>query len=135
MTVTDQKKYGLDEANNNGGYVLGRVCALLEEAEEEATSGKEHTVKNYTGQVWETPCVAHPQQFLASLRHFDALERRSPTRGYYYRDEVCRLMASIPLTPDWPLPMRLSQENRGTFWLGYYHQVASFRLRKSKEEA
>jgi CRISPR-associated protein Csd1 len=109
----------LDLANNNPGYRMGRLFAVLEKIQEEASPGLNATIRDrYYGAASTTPVAV----FTTLLRLKNAhLKKLSVGRNTYFE----KLLGEV-LSPVTDFPKHLSLPDQGRFALGYYHQRQDF---------
>jgi len=107
----------LDPNCTNIGYLLGRLFAVLEKAQQDALPGINATIKDrFFGAASATPRAVFPQLIRLAQHHISKAEY-----GYV----ADRLLAKISEKIDAcgvGFPAHLSLENQGMFALGYYHQ-------------
>ena len=110
----------LDTGNTNIGYRLGRLFAVLEKIQEEASPGINATIRDrFYGSASGTPVAAFPHLMKLKNHHLSKLENR----GWSVNLEkiVGEIMEGIN-----DLPTHLSLQDQGRFALGYYHQRQDF---------
>ena len=109
----------LDLAKNNPGYRMGRLFAVLEKIQEEASPGLNATIRDrYYGAASTTPVAV----FTTLLRLKNAhLKKLSVGRNTYFE----KLLGEV-LAPVTDFPKHLSLPDQGRFALGYYHQRQDF---------
>ncbi len=116
----------LDLSNPNPAYRLGRLFAVLEKIQEEASPGLNATIRDrYYGAASSTPVAV----FTTLLRLKNAhLKKLSPGRA----TNVEKLIAEV-LGPVTDFPKHLPLPDQGRFALGYYHQRQDFFTKKSDD--
>lgn len=110
----------LNEENQNIGYLLGRLFAVLEKAQKSAIPGANATIRDrYIGSASATPARVFPQLIRMSQHHISKAE-------YGYADD--RRMQDILSRIDSlsGFPKTLSYDDQGQFFIGYYQQKESF---------
>jgi CRISPR-associated protein Csd1 len=113
---------GLSEESNNSAYLLGRLFAVLEKAQEDATPGIGSTIRErYFGAASTTPRTAFPVLLRLAQHHIAKAEYGSVS-DRRVEEIVGRLR---------DFPAHLSLEQQGVFVLGYYHQRQAFFQRKA----
>lgn len=108
----------LDKENTNLGYRLGRLFAVLERVQEEASPSLNATIRDrYYGAFSATPASVFPILTRMSKHHLAKLD--NPGR----RANLDKLIGDIVLglSADGP-PAHLSLPDQGRFAIGYYHQ-------------
>ncbi|MHB1359836.1 MAG: type I-C CRISPR-associated protein Cas8c/Csd1 [Rhodocyclaceae bacterium] len=111
----------LDKDNTNPGYRLGRLFAVLERIQEEASPGINATIRDrYYGAFSATPAAVFATLMRMKNHHLAKLD--NPGR----RVKLEKLVGEIVdgLTPT--LPTHLPLADQGRFAIGYYHQRQDF---------
>lgn len=113
----------LDPDNTHAAYRLGRLFAVLEKAQEEASPGLNATIRDrYYGAASSTPVAV----FTTLLRLKNAhLKKLNPGRAQWFE----KLLAEV-LGPVADFPAHLALPDQGRFALGYYHQRQDFYSKK-----
>jgi CRISPR-associated protein Csd1 len=104
-------------------YRLGRLFALLEKAQKDATNPTATIRDRYFGAASATPAAVFPQLLRLGQHHISKAE---------YGGYTDKLIAEVVDGID-ELPNHLSLEDQGLFTLGYYHQRNAL-FRKSEKE-
>ena len=114
----------LNREERNIGYCLGRLFALLEKAQLDASPGINATIKDkYFGTASTSPKAVFPflmrlgQHHLAGAKYGKSTDKKIK--------EVMAMVGS-------EFPAHLNLDDQGRFMLGYYHQKNA--LYKKKEE-
>jgi CRISPR-associated protein Csd1 len=103
----------LNAENKNRGYLLGRLFALLEKAQQDANPGINTTIKDrYYASASATPGTVFPVLLRLAQHHI----AKSEYGGY-----VDRLIEDVLRDLDC-FPAHLNLDDQGLFALGYYHQ-------------
>jgi CRISPR-associated protein Csd1 len=107
----------LDEDCKDSAYRLGRLFAVLEKIQADATNATTTIRDRYYGAASATPIVVFPQLMRKAPHHLAKLRTGSAT---FYE----KLIQSIcgELQPPTPFPSAFSLEEQGLFAVGYYHQ-------------
>jgi CRISPR-associated protein Csd1 len=111
----------LDKDNINPGYRLGRLFAVLERVQEEASPGLNATIRDrYYGAFSATPATVFATLMRMKNHHLAKLDNRGR------RVNLEKLIGEIVdgLTPT--LPAHLPLADQGRFAIGYYHQRQDF---------
>lgn len=113
----------LDLSNPNPAYRLGRLFAVLEKIQEEASPGLNATIRDrYYGAASSTPVAV----FTTLLRLKNAhLKKLTPGRVTSFE----KLLGEV-LGPVSDFPKHLPLPDQGRFALGYYHQRQDFFSKK-----
>ncbi|WP_031514027.1 type I-C CRISPR-associated protein Cas8c/Csd1 [Desulfofalx alkaliphila] len=108
----------LNEHSDNTGYLLGRLFAVLEKAQQDANPGINATIKDrYFASACATPGAVFPILLKLAQHHISKSDY-----GYAIERRIESIMVKIT-----NFPSHLTLEQQGTFILGYYHQrVALF---------
>ena len=118
----------LDLCNTNPAYRLGRLFAVLEKIQEEASPGLNATIRDrYYGAASSTPVAV----FTTLLRLKNAhLKKLSGGRVASFE----KLLGEV-LGPVTDFPKHLPLPDQGRFALGYYHQRQDFFTKKTEDNA
>ncbi len=113
----------LDEANNNVGYRLGRLFAVLEKIQEEANPGINATIRDrFYGAASSTPVTVFSTLLKNHHHHLSKLDNQGRGgRAVNLEKRVGEIMEGLC---DFPAQMRI--EDQGRFAIGYYHQRQDF---------
>ncbi len=110
----------LDLTNQNSGYRLGRLFAVLEKAQEEANPGLNATIRDrFYGSASATPMTVFPTLMKLKNHHIAKLE--NPGRKVNLERLIGQIMEEVN---DFPAHMNLADQGR--FAVGYYHQRQAF---------
>lgn len=103
----------LNEQNRNAGYLLGRLFALLEKAQEDASPGINSTIRDrYFGAASASPGSVFPILLRLAQHHISKAEY-----GRYTDKRIEEVISGIVR-----FPSHLDLEEQGQFILGYYQQ-------------
>jgi CRISPR-associated protein Csd1 len=109
-------RMSLDGTNTNVGYCLGRLFAVLEKAQEEASPGINATIRDrFYGAASATPVAAFPHLLKLKNHHLAKLDNRG--RAVNFERLIGEIMDSVS-----DFPAHLSLQDQGRFAVGYYHQ-------------
>ncbi len=117
----------LDTANTSPGYLLGRLFAVLERAQESANLGINATIRDrFYGAASGTPVAVFPLLMKLNKHHIAKLENKGQAVN------LERLKGEIigKLAADSAFPPHLSLSDQGRFAVGYYHQRQDFFAKK-----
>lgn len=110
----------LDAGNTNIGYRLGRLFAVLEKIQEEASPGINATIRDrFYGAASGTPVAAFPHLMKLKNHHLAKLENRG--RAVNLEKIVGEIVDGIN-----SFPAHLQLQEQGLFAVGYYHQRQDF---------
>jgi len=119
ITDTQPMEVGmaLNEETTNTAYRLGRLFAVLEQAQKDAVPGANATIKDrFYGSASATPGKVFPLLIRLSQHHMSKAEY-----GWARDKKIEEIMSAIN-----EFPAFLSLEDQGLFALGYYHQRQAF---------
>ena len=118
----------LDNDHPSAAYRLGRLFAVLEKIQEEASPGLNATIRDrYYGAASSTPATVFPLLLKLKNHHVAKLDERgkkilyrafADSRPDEYIGKILHGVAEIP--------RRLDLPTQGQFALGYYHQRQAF---------
>lgn len=107
----------LDKNNMNPGYRLGRLFAVLERVQEEASPGLNATIRDrYYGAFSATPASVFATLMRMKNHHLAKLENAG--RRVNLERLIGEIVDGLPPAP----PAHLSLPDQGRFAIGYYHQ-------------
>lgn len=110
----------LDVTNPNPGYRLGRLFAVLEKIQEEASPGINVTIRDrFYGSASGTPVAAFSHLMKLKNHHLSKLENRG--RAVNLEKVIGEIMDGVN-----DFPTHLSLQDQGRFAVGYYHQRQDF---------
>lgn len=117
----------LDPENKNTGYLLGRLFAVLERAQESASPGINATIRDrFYGSASSTPVAVFPHLMKLKNHHIAKLENRGAAVNL--EKQIGGIMEGVS-----DFPAHLSLQDQGRFAVGYYHQRQSFFARKDNQ--
>lgn len=121
----------LDPARTDRPYLLGRLFAVLEKAQEEAVPGANATIKDrYLSSASANPGQVFHMLLKNASNHTAKLRKDSEKKGRAIHYEVM-VQDIMNFFDDFPKTM--SAEEQGLFMIGYYHQRKDFFTKKIKE--
>ena len=121
----------LDKEEQNKGYRLGRLFAVLEKAQTDALGSVNTSLRErYIGAASTRPCLVFPQLLKTAQFHISKRAKQHP--GYDIR--FSRLVSEI-MDGMTAFPPVLSLEDQGRFMLGYYHQNNALYQKKTADDA
>ncbi len=122
--IKEELNMALDESNNNIGYRLGRLFAVLEKAQEEASPGINATIRDrYYGAASSTPVSVFSTLLKLKNHHISKLDNKG--RATNLEKLIGQIMEAITdFPPNLPMP------DQGRFAIGYYHQRQDFFKKK-----
>ena len=110
--------------NNNMGYRLGRLFAVLENIQEEASPGINATIRDrFYGSASSTPATVFPHLMKLKNHHLAKLENRGRTINFE------KLIGEIVDDIE-EFSGHLNLDDQGRFAVGYYHQRQDFFRKK-----
>jgi CRISPR-associated protein Csd1 len=118
----------LDREIKNTGYLLGRLFAVLEHAQEWANPSINATIKDrFYGAASSTPVIAFPHLMKLKNHHLAKLENKGS--AVFLEKEISGIMAGLS-----EFPAHLDMADQGRFAVGYYHQRQDFYTKKDKNQ-
>lgn len=118
----------LNEQSTIPAYLLGRLFAVLEQAQKEAIPEAKATIKDrYFTSACASPASVFPILLRLSQHHISKAEY-----GYAREHQIQNILNRLDVEQN-PIPARLTLDEQGVFILGYYHQRAA-RFAKWTEE-
>ncbi len=119
----------LDISNANPGYLLGRLFAVLERAQEAANPNINATIRDrFYGAASSTPVAVFPHLLKLKNYHIAKLENRG--LAVNLEKQIGEIMGGFD-----DFPTHLSLADQGRFAIGYYHQRQAFFTKKDTKEA
>ena len=126
--IKEELTMSLDEANRNVGYRLGRLFAVLEKIQEEASPGINATIRDrYYGAASSTPVIVFSTLLKLKNHHLSKLENRG--RAVNLEKRLGEIMEEVS-----DFPTQLPIADQGRFAIGYYHQRQDFFKRTDTKE-
>lgn len=123
----------LNEQSNNRAYVLGRLFAVLEKAQQDASESKlNSTIKDrYFTSACATPASVFPILLRLSQHHIS----KSSKDGYGKANDnkMSKILDILDIEKN-PFPAHLLLEEQGVFVLGYYHQKNALYKKNDEKE-
>lgn len=118
--IKEELRMSLDEANINVGYRLGRLFAVLEKIQEEASPGLNATIRDrFYGAASSTPVTVFSTLLKLKNHHLSKLENRG--RVVNLEKRISDIMDGLR-----DFPAQLPLVDQGRFAIGYYHQRQDF---------
>ncbi len=120
----------LNEQSNNRAYVLGRLFAVLEKAQQDASDGQlKSTIKDkYFTSACATPASVFPILLRLSQHHISKAEY-----GKSSDIKISGILDMLDIENN-PIPAHLALEEQGVFVLGYYHQKNELYKKNNQKE-
>lgn len=127
LTVT------LSEKNDDIGYVLGRMFALIEYAQKGAreTIGAS-VVDRYIAAASSTPARTFPTLFRGLQNDMSKLRKDKPGMAIYVDKRISAVMALLDGSK--PLPVSLNEDQQGCFFIGFYQQREDLYQKRDVED-
>lgn len=119
----------LDLTNNNPGYLLGRLFAVLEKIQKDAQPGIKATIRDrYYGAASSNPISVFPQLLKLKNHHLTKLD--NPGLKINHEKRLTEIFAGIS-----DIPSHLTMEDQARFAIGYYHQRQKFFEQKPQTDS
>jgi CRISPR-associated protein Csd1 len=127
--LEEELHVSLDLANTNVGYRLGRLFAVLEKVQEEASPGLNATIRDrFYGAASSTPVTVFSNLLKLSKHHLAKIENRG--RAVNLEKLIGEIVDSVNGKAGFP--PHLAIDDQGRFAIGYYHQKQAFYAKKSE---
>ena len=122
----EEIKMGLDLSNTNQAYLCGRLFAVLEKIQKEASDDKlNRTIKDsYFSTAASKPATVFPKLFMLAQNHLSKLEY-----AVTYNNQIGEIVNML----EDEFPTTLSLDDQGRFIIGYYQQNKALYTRKETE--
>ncbi|NSW52422.1 MAG: type I-C CRISPR-associated protein Cas8c/Csd1 [Anaerolineae bacterium] len=119
----------LNEQSTNQAYLLGRLFAVLEKAQQEASGGNLNTTikDRYFTSACASPATVFPVLLRLAQHHVSKAEY-----GYALDRRIQDILNLMEVDAN-PYPSHLTLDEQGIFILGYYHQCRAFYQKNEKE--
>ena len=118
----------LDKENVSVGYRLGRLFAVLEKIQQEASPGINATIRDkFYASASSTPSTVFGNLMRLKNHHLSKLE--NPGRRIWFEKLLAEIIADVP-----EFPAHLKLDDQGRFAIGYYHQVQDLWTKKTDKE-
>ena len=110
----------LDPKNDDPGYLLGRLFAVLEKTQTLAQGSVNASIKDrYYGAASATPRTVFPLLLRLNVHHQGKADGKSKGLAGYFAQQLSEIMNKLPTE----FPATLNLRRQGTFALGYFHQM------------
>lgn len=117
----------LDEHITDQAYLLGRLFAALEKAQENALPGLNATIRDrYFSAASTAPGSVFPRLLKLAQHHVSKAEAEG--KGYGIARIIQGIVAALPAKP---FPALFALPDQGMFAIGYYHQRDAFFTKKN----
>ena len=107
----------LDKENQNVGYRLGRLFAVLEKIQQTAINPAATIRDKFYASASATPAAVFGNLMRLSGHHLSKLDADKKGLRIWFEKQVEEIMSGIN-----GFPPHLSLEEQGMFAIGYYHQ-------------
>lgn len=117
----EDKLVSLDRSQTDPAYRLGRLFAVLENAQRSALGKVNASIRDrYFSAASATPASVFPLLLRGANHHLSVLRKKSETGGLsvWFEREMGEIVDGLPMD----LPRHLRLEDQGRFVVGYYHQ-------------
>lgn len=126
-TQKEEVGMSLDTSNTNTGYRLGRLFAVLEKVQEEASPGINATIRDrFYGSASSVPVTVFSHLMKLKNHHIAKLENKG--RAVNLEKIIGEILDDIT-----DFPGHLSPDDQGRFAIGYYHQRQDFFIKKDNK--
>lgn len=122
----------LNEQATIPAYVLGRLFAVLERAQQDAIGDVNASIKDrYFTSACATPSSAFPIILRLSQHHISKVKQEGK-RTFNFDRRIQDILNLLDVEKN-PIPARLTLDEQGVFILGYYHQRKDFFTAKGQK--
>ncbi len=131
-STTKEVGMSLDTGYTNPGYLLGRLFAALERAQEQASPGINATIRDrFYGAASSTPVAVFAHLMKLKNHHIAKIVNKGTAvvLEKLFQEIVDKLDSKEAF------PAHLSLDDQGRFAIGYYHQRQSFFTKKSDDSS
>ncbi|NPA95380.1 MAG: type I-C CRISPR-associated protein Cas8c/Csd1 [Thermodesulfobacteria bacterium] len=131
-TTIQEVSMALDTERTDRSYVLGRLFAVLEKAQEDAIPNTGATIKDkYLASASATPGLVFHMLLKNNAHHLAKLRKDTEKQkwAFGYEKKIQEIMDKLD-----EFPKTLSAEEQGLFMIGYYHQRKDLFTKKNVEE-
>lgn len=129
INLKEEVGMSLDTSNTNTGYRLGRLFAVLEKIQEEASPGINATIRDrFYGSASSVPVTVFSH--LMKLKNYHIAKLESKGRAVNLEKIIGEIVDDIK-----DFPGHLSLDDQGRFAVGYYHQRQDFFTKKDKTDS
>lgn len=129
-TTIKEVGMSLDTSNTNPGYLLGRLFAVLERAQEQASPGINATIRDrFYGAASSTPVAVFAHLMKLKNHHIAKIDNKGTAINL--EKQIGEIVDKLGANS--AFPSHLPLDDQGRFAVGYYHQRQSFFTKKSDE--
>ena len=115
----------LDKENTNVGYRLGRLFAVLEKIQQEASPGINATIRDkFYAAASSVPSTVFGN--LMRLKNFNLSKLENTGRRIWFEKLLGEIIEEVS-----NFPSHLTLDDQGRFAIGYYHQVQDLWTKKT----
>lgn len=117
----------LDLENKNAAYLCGRLLAELEAIQRVAINANATIIDRFYGSASSAPASVFGYLLRGAQSHLAKLRKEKPGLAITFQSRLEEIQGALQ-----SFPRVLTLEEQGLFALGYYHQRANDRKKKSK---
>lgn len=110
-------------------YICGRLFAVLEKLQQEATNSKETIASRFFGSASTAPQSVFGLLIKNSQAHLNTVRKESKGKEIYYSNQIQHILEKLD-----SFPTVLSLKEQAEFALGYYHQKQDLYTKKEEKE-
>lgn len=131
-TSEEEIPVSLDRRSTQPGYLLGRLFAVLENAQRAALGSQVNaTIRDrYYGAASATPASIFPVLLRNTQNHLGKLRKERIGQAVNLEKDIREIVSGLPSQ----FPRSLKIEDQGRFAIGYYHQSQSYFTRRDAAE-
>ena len=112
----------LNERRQDIAYNLGRAFCLLESIQWNANDGKTNIASRFMNSASSAPAIAFPVLLRLANVHLNKIASSNAGLAADYKRRLAEVLGEDRVPA---FPQRLTLDEQGDFFLGYYHQYAS----------
>jgi CRISPR-associated protein Csd1 len=127
-TSEEEIPVSLDKQSTQPGYLLGRLFAVLENAQRAALGAQVNaTIRDrFYGAASATPASIFPMLLRSTQNHLGKLRKERKGQAVNLEKDISEIIGGLPER----FPRSLKIEDQGRFAIGYYHQSQSYFTRR-----
>jgi CRISPR-associated protein Csd1 len=122
----------LDKENKKPAYLLGRLFAVMEKAQQSAIPEAKATIKDrFWGAASSTPRIVFPQLLNLNNHHISKIKAENQGRAIFFERLLGEILDDIKSKG---FSAHFTLDEQGLFSIGYYHQKQDLFKKKENKE-